>query len=185
MKIGLIRLSPAGPGEKTQRAALKGAGITDFRKVGPGAEDARDVAIEALGRGDVLVVASPGCLGTTASDVLAVLAQITRREASVMDASTGEMVVCPSEALPALDFANRADSENRRAIAAKARRARAETGRMNQWPGWTEDRVKRLKSMAADGRMTRDEMADDLGVSRSTVQRKLREIGADPSALDV
>ena len=32
---------------------------------------------------------------------------------------------------------------------------------------------------------TRDEMADDLGVSRSTVQRKLREIGADPSALDV
>lgn len=174
MRFGFIRTAPAGMTNKAQKAALAAVGLDDFSDTGPVFVDDRDKALAALAPGDVLVVASAACLGTTSSDVLAALAEITRHKASVLEVASGMVVSCPPDALPALDFANRADSENKKAIAAKARRARA-AGRMNQWPGWDAARIKRLKEMASEGVLSRDEMAKELGTSRATVQRKLRE----------
>lgn len=178
MQFGFMRSSPAGPTIKAQQAALAAIGLDDFSEAGPVFVDDRKAALTILAPGDVLVVASAACLGTTSSDVLTVLAEVSRRRASVLDAATGIIVSCPPAVLPALDFANRADSENKRAIAAKARRERAASGRVNQWPGWDAKRIKRLMDMEAEGTLSRDEMAAELGTSRATVQRKLRELNS-------
>lgn len=70
-----------------------------------------------------------------------------------------------------------ADHANRAAAIAKMRAARAESGNLGGIPAveWGPKQAKMLREMLAQG-ISRDDMARRLKVSRSTLQRKLREM---------
>lgn len=177
MLRGYIRTTKAGPSIERQRGMLLTAGIGES---GPVFIDDRDAAIASLLSGDTLVVATAACLGTTASDVLTALAAIGAAGASVMDAEANERIIWHPDAQRVAEFANRADSQNRQAIAAKMRKARALSGHLGQEPiPWDKEKLSDLMDMLASGILTRKQMADSLGISRSTLQRKLRELRAN------
>lgn len=178
MRKGFIRTMKAGMSIKDQKTAMRTAGLDPDDPNGPVFQDERDEAIASLEQGDELAVASAECLGHPESDVLVALAAIGARGGAVLNLSTSERIVWHPDAQAALEFATRAGSEARKAIAAKARRARAESGSMGGLPAieWDQAKLDKLKAMfsAGDGRQA---MADALGVSRATIQRKLRELG--------
>jgi len=77
----------------------------------------------------------------------------------------------------------RAGSYSRKAIAAKARAARAATGNYGQKRfDWDRMATDQLKGMLKSGELTRQGMAEELGVSRATLQRKLREMTSNKGA---
>lgn len=99
---------------------------------GPVYIDERDAAIASLAPGDVLVIAEPSCLGTTASDVLETLSQIGARSARVLDLSNDTMVGWHPDAQAPLDFAVEAGHASRVAQARKMRKARAAWNKKGQ-----------------------------------------------------
>ena len=166
---------PAGLSNRAQREALATAGVDTQGDYAPVYVDERDVAIASLANGDQLAVAEPGCLGTTSTDILKALAAVGRAGASVLDVSSGKTVSWHPGAQAALDFATSADKANREAIARKMRKARAASGGKPAFE-WDAATVKRLQALDAAGELSREEIARELGCSRSTVQRKLREL---------
>lgn len=183
MQIGYMRATGAGMTVKAQKAALSSIGLDVTDKYGPVYLDDRNQAIASLEAGDVLAIASASCLGHPESDVLAALEAVGRRGAVVLDVETGETVKWHPDAQAPLAFAVRAGSTSRKAIAAKARAARAATGNYGQKPfEWDRKTTDQLKSMLKSGELTRQGIADELGVSRATLQRKLREMTSNKGA---
>lgn len=178
MLRGFIRTMGAGLSVKDQRAALSAAGLDVESEYGPVYLDDRDAAIASLMEGDQLLVASAACLGHPEHDILAALSAIGALGATVMDLETQTTIPWSPDAQAAVDFSIRGGTATRNAVAAKARRARASSGNLGGIPAveWDKDKLKKLRDMF-DQNTPRQKMADLLGVSRPTLQRKLRELG--------
>ena len=190
MRRGYIRLSKAGPSLEVQQAALRSAGIDDFSQYGPVYVDEIPVrrsakplpqrfeAIRSLEPGDELVVASAARLGTTAGDVLAVFQEIGQKGAVVFDAETGKTVQWHPDAIQAIEYAQRAESANRKEISAKMRRRRVETDRLGgpSVKGWKVP-VKRAKELWDDDKLSAAYVAEQVGVSVPTLYRRLGDRG--------
>lgn len=168
----------AGPSIERQKAAMLSVGLNPDDALGQVYLDDRNAAIASLAPGDELVVASAECLGHPESDVLEALADIGARSAAVFDVEAAQRVEWHPSAQMALLFAVRAGSEARKAIAARARRSRVASGNLGGVPAieWDREAIGKLRAMFEAGE-ARQRMADALGVSRATVQRKLRELG--------
>lgn len=175
-----MRTMVAGMSIRKQKGDLSAAGFDFDDEYVPVHLDDRDAAIASMAPGDVLVVASASCLGYPEHDILSALAEIGRRGASVLDLETGEEIQWHPEMQKVADFAERGGSATRKAIAAKARKARVESGNLGGVPAADRgpQQTKRLKAMLAEGKLSRKEMAQELGMSRATLQRWLRD---DPS----
>lgn len=182
MKRGFIRSVAGGPSIKQQKAALAAAGLDVVGPFGPVYIDDRDAAVASLAPGDVLVIAEPSCLGTTAADALEVLSQIGAREAKLLDLSSDTAVYWHPDAQAPLEFAVEAGRASRMAQARKMRKARAASGNLGQVPfEWTRAKIKELRRLELDG-ATREEQATALGCSRATLQRKIREMTSKKGA---
>lgn len=181
MLRGFIRTSKTGQTRKQQEAALSKVGITEFGEVDPVYVDDRDAAIASLHENDVLVVSEPSRLGVSAADVMAALQAVGARGATVMRADTCETLSWSPDAQKVISFAVEAESKNRKEIAAHARKIRAEKGITGGIPtvDWNAAKVANLKAMDKAGDLTRQQMADQLGISRATLQRKLAELNSN------
>lgn len=190
MKRGYIRLSKAGPSLADQQKALAGAGIGDFsegssifvdqipKRGGRSNWPSRDRAIRSLDPGDVLVVSSAARLGTSVSDVLGVLLAVGERRASVFDVEIGRMIAWHPDALSVVEYAQRAEQENRKEVAATARAAQAETGRFGAAPKKLDGEVlAEAKRLWADPALSGAEVAERVGVNVRTLYRRLGERG--------
>jgi DNA invertase Pin-like site-specific DNA recombinase len=179
-----IRTSKTGQTQRQQQAALVKVGITEFGDFDPVYVNDRDTAIASLHEGDVLVVSEPSRLGVSAVDVMGALQAIGERGATVMRADTGKTLEWSPDAQKVIAFAVEAESTNRKEIAARARKVRAEKGITGGIPSveWTPAKVSKLKAMDKAGELTRQQMADELGISRATLQRKLAELNSNKGA---
>lgn len=184
MLRGLIRTSKTGQTLKQQQAALGKVGITEFGDFDPVYVDDRDAAIASLNNGDVLVVSEPSRLGVSAADVMGALQAVGERGGAVMRADTGKTLEWSPDAQKVIAFAVEAESQNRKEIAARARKVRAEKGITGGIPSidWTASKLAKLKQMDKAGDLTRQQMADELGISRATLQRKLAELNSKKGA---
>lgn len=88
----------------------------------------RAIAIKQLRAGDVLVVATPGCLGIGRDDIREVLHQLGSRRAPLIDASTGKTVLWTEETADGVAFLDRATVEHKAGAAANARAIKAALG---------------------------------------------------------
>ena len=179
MLRGFIRNMGAGMDLAKQRAALAAAGLDVHDEFAPVYLDDRDAAISSLLSGDVLAVATASCLGHPEHDILDALSEIGKRGASVLDLETGDEVKIHPSATMAMEFAIRGGTETRQAVAAKARKARSATGNFGgkQAVDWNGTKLKRLRDMLSEG-MAREAMAKEFGISRATLQRKIRELAS-------
>lgn len=175
----------AGLSIEDQRAALSAAGLNVAEEDGPVYLDDRDAAIASLTEGDKLVVASAACLGHPEHDILAALSAVGKRGATVMDLETETTIPWNPDTQAAVDFSIRGGTATRNAVAAKARRARAASGNLGGIPAvkWDQAKLKKLRDMFHQN-TPRQEMADLLGISRPTLQRKLRDLGLVGSKKD-
>lgn len=183
MQFGYMSTKSAAMTMRKQIAEMRKAGFDMDDEFAPVFRDDRDIAIASLDAGDVLVVASAACLGTVASDVLSALEGIGKRGATVHDLSTGQTLAWNEQTQENLEFAMRADHENRKAHMARMRKARAAGGKLGGIPAveWDAAKMKALHSGLAEG-LSRDDLAKRLGISRATLQRKLREMRSNKSA---
>lgn len=191
MRRGYIRLSKAGPSLESQQAALRSAGLDDFSEYGPVYVDQvvggrraselpeRENAVRSLEPGDELVVSSAARLGTSVSDVVAVLQEVGRKDAAVFDVETGAVIRWHPDALQVIEYAQRADSANRKEIAEKMRQKRVATGRLGGAPGrkWKVSE-KRAQELWDDLSRSNQSVAEEVGTSVPTLYRRLGERGA-------
>lgn len=188
MKRGYIRLSKAGPSLEDQQKALERAGINNFsegvsvfvdpplKRGDPPTWLGRTKAIQSLRPGDELVVSSASRLGTTMSDVLGVLRAVGERQASILVADSGHKVAWHPDALAAVEFAQGAELENRREVAATARAAQAATGRVGGAPKQLHgEALEKAKRLWADQSLSAAEVAERVGVTTRTLYRRLGE----------
>lgn len=173
-KLGFVREATTGPSVAEQTAALLAFGIAEENIFLD-----REALVDRLQVGLEVVVSDPSRAGTSGVDVLKFLELLGSNGASLVRADTGATLAWSPDAQRLLAFAIEAESTNRRDIAANARDRKKAEGLP---PGgkepveWTEAKLALLKEMDVAGDLTRDEMAKRLGVSRSTLQRKLREM---------
>lgn len=177
MLKGFMRTMGAGTSLAKQKVALASAGLDVADEFGSVYVDDREAAISSLMEGDVLAVTTAACLGHPEHDILAALAEVGKRGATVLDLETNEEVAIHPDAERAMAFAIRGGTSTRHAVAAKARKARAASGNLGgkQPVRWDRKKLNQVEEMLANG-MPRQEMADKLGISRATLQRKLREM---------
>lgn len=124
MARGYIRVSKAGPSRAEQAAALarhvedmKHGCYVDAEKGARPAEMPlvqRDIAVKGLRAGDVLAVACADRLGRGRGDLQAVLVEITRRGAAVLDCETGTLIRGVEGLADAVAFIERAEDQARR-----------------------------------------------------------------------
>lgn len=88
----------------------------------------RAVALKQLRAGDMLIVATPGCIGVGRDDVRTVLLQLARSDNGLLDASTGNVVRWTAEVADAVEFLDRATLERKRGAAENARQAKIALG---------------------------------------------------------
>lgn len=88
----------------------------------------RAIAIKQLRAGDVLVVATPGCLGIGRDDIRGVLHELAAKGNALIDASTGRTVLWSEEVADAVAFLDRATVEHKAGAAANARAVKAALG---------------------------------------------------------
>lgn len=190
MRRGYIRLSKAGPSLEDQQKALVSAGIDDFSDYGPVYVDEvpkrrnaptlpqRYEAIRSLEAGDELVVSNASRLGTSAGDVLDAMRAIADRRAALYDAETGETVVWHPDATKVIEFARRAEGENRKEIAAKMRRSREASGKIGGAPEKLSGAaLKEAKRLWADATLSSAQVAEQIGVNVRTLYRRLGDRG--------
>lgn len=191
MRRGYIRLSKAGPSLEDQQEALRSVGVDDFSEFGPvyvdliargsriGDLPERARAIQSLEPGDELVVSNAARLGTTLADVLAVLQEVGRQDAVVLDVETGETIRWHPDAMAVVGFAQRADRYNRQEIAAKMRKERVASGQLGSRPvkEWNMTE-KAARLLWADLTKTAAEVAAQVGASVPTLYRRLGDRGA-------
>ncbi|GGB09165.1 hypothetical protein GCM10011491_41410 [Brucella endophytica] len=183
-------MSKAGPSIDEQKQALKSAGIEDFSEYGPVYVDEiprgrnepalpqRDNAIRSLEAGDVLVIASAARLGSSEGDVLQAMKAIGERSAVIYDVKTGETIVCHPDAIKVLEYAQKAESENRKEIAQKMRRAREASGRVGGPPEKLGgDRLREAKRLWEESSLSKGEIAKKFGVTVRTLYRRLGDRG--------
>ena len=177
MKRGYIRLSSTGPSENGQRAALAAAGVDDVTvearlKAGAPASrrtPMRDDVVESLQPGDLIVIASPGCIGVGRADVLHALGQIAAAGAGIHVVSADATIYWSQEAVSAAMFAVQAEAENTQWRARHARAARAAAGETH-----LIDVVRArsdVKALWRDVRLTVADIGRRTGLSRSTLYR--------------
>jgi DNA invertase Pin-like site-specific DNA recombinase len=173
LKIGFIRTSTTGPSAECQRTALLRNGVTEEHIV----VDDRKAAVSKLSDGDLLVVMAPECFGYPEHDILAGLADVGRRGAVLYDLQSNKRIEWSPAVDPIYAYALQGGSQGRKNIMEHARTERTKTGSFGGIPpiSWTDKMIADLRRMA-DAKVPRQEIADHLGVSRATVQRKLREI---------
>lgn len=186
MRQGYILITKSGPSFDAQRAALSAAGVertapvqsdelaTLERRQGKAVADlaGRRAAIEALEKGDELVVATPGCVGISTADILYVLQEVAARGACVFIASRRERIAWTPEALAVLAFCEEAAAERREAHAARMRRAIKEGKGVKVG----RDRIPldaRAQSIWADPAISAEDAAAAIGVSVRTLYRRL------------
>lgn len=190
MRRGYIRLSKAGPSFEDQQKALANAGIDDFSEYGPVYVDeiskrrnplilpARFEAIRSLEAGDELVVASASRLGTSTGDVLDAMKAIADRKAALYDVETGETVIWHPDATKVIDYARRAEGENRKEIGAKMRQSREASGRIGGAPEKLSGAaLKEAKRLWADTTLSSSQVAEKIGVNVRTLYRRLGDRG--------
>lgn len=188
MLRGYIRLSKAGPSLEDQQKALAQAGIVDFSAHGPVYVDniprsraapsfpQREYAIRSLVRGDRLVIACASRIGISSADILATLTAIAENGAQLCDAETGQTIEPTPEALQALRFAERAESDNRKETAAKMRQQRVATGRLGGAPEkLTGELLAEARELWKDHKFSVSQIAERTGISRRTLYRHLGE----------
>lgn len=136
MKHGYVRLTKRGASERTQHAAVAGAGVDaerihvdDQRKpvragVLPPLTN-RAAALRGVREGDVLVIHTAGRLGTSRDEIRAVLKTIGERGGQVLEVATGALIGSP-EIAALIEFEKRAYLEVEQERTAPARKAKAD-----------------------------------------------------------
>ncbi len=181
MKLGYVRLSVAGPSLDSQLAAQRSAGvhpskimIDDHQAGAPYAFEARSMLLFSMKSGDELVVAAASRLGVGLDDVLGVLAEVSRRGASVFDVETGQRSVWHPDAAGIVDFARRATSGIRLEVVAKMQRGRVLSERLGgPRPKLEGDRLERARRLWEDPVIPAHAIADEFEVSVRTLYRRL------------
>lgn len=177
-------MNKVGLSLKDQKAALTAAGVDDFSEFGPvyidhvsakGADDRpqRAFMISALLPGDQVVVACASCLGSTAVEVMGILDEIGSRGAVVFDYEQQKLLSFSPEALDAIQFARRAESQYRTALAKKMRRARVQSGNLGGAPSkLTDEQRKEIEELwYYDHSKSGKEIADMFGITQRTLHR--------------
>lgn len=190
MKRGYIRLSKAGPTLDAQKVALEKAGIEDFSEYGPVYVDEipkrrnaptlprRHEAIRSLEAGDILVVSSASRLGTSAGDVLDAMQAISGRRAALYEVETEQTIVWHPDATKVIEFARRAEGENRKEIAAKMRQSREATGKIGGAPEKLSGAALiDAKRLWAETTLSSAQVAEKIGVNVRTLYRRLGDRG--------
>lgn len=182
-KFGYMSSKTAATTIEEQKAAMQEAGFSlddPYEKV---FIDNREQAISALVSGDEMLVATAACLGTVASDVLSVIRDVSARDARIRVLDDDTVLTFGPEAQKALDVAMKADNANRKARIAIMRKAGREQGKTGGKAPveWGKKQIERVKALEAQGK-TRDEIAKDLGMSRPTLMRRLRELKSKKGA---
>lgn len=190
MRRGYIRLSKAGPSLQEQKAALEAAGINDFSEYGPVYVDEipkgrnapplpqRYEAIRSLEAGDELVVSNASRLGISTGDVLDAMKAIADRKAALHDVETGETVAWHPDATKVIEFARRAEGENRKEIAAKMRQSREASGKVGGAPEkLSGTALKEAQRLWADTTLSSAQVAEKIGVNVRTLYRRLGDRG--------
>ncbi len=190
MRRGYIRLSKAGPSLEAQKAALEAAGIEDFSEYGPVYVDEvpkrrnaptlpqRFEAIRSLEAGDELVVSNASRLGISVGDVFDAMKAIADRKAALHDAETGETVAWHPDAMKVIEFARRAEGENRKEIAAKMRQSREASGKIGGAPEkLSGTALKEAERLWADTTLSSAQVAEKIGVNVRTLYRRLGDRG--------
>jgi DNA invertase Pin-like site-specific DNA recombinase len=183
MKIGYMRESAAGPSLAEQQALLRLAGIEDFsrhapvytdrRRKGPTATTPeRDAMVRILRPGDVVIIAKATRLGTSRADVLKAMAAITARGAAIHDAEVGQDVQLHPDAVPAIAFADRAESGAKREQAARMHVRKVALGVTGGRPERLQGNTKAAAAAAwADLTKTVQQVAVEFNVGARTLYR--------------
>ena len=189
MRRGYIRITKTGPSPDQQRRALEAVGVTGFSdddaiyidqekkrkpKEGEDPLPQRTEAIKSLRAGDELVVANAGRLGVSRDDILATLAAVGRRRASVFDAAEGRAFACSPEIADAAEFALLAQSKLQAERVAVARQAIKEFGtKSGPRPKLSKNDVNDLRQMWANPEVPVEAVEIEAGVKRRTLYRML------------
>lgn len=88
----------------------------------------RNVLERQLRRGDIVVVATPGCVGVGRDDIRGFLIRRSKDGHGTLDASSGKIVIWTDEVADALEFLDRATLERRRRAAETAREVKMALG---------------------------------------------------------
>ncbi len=166
---------------------MRTAGILDFSKRAPvwidrqterrpqPTEDATPAltdAIAALQLGDELVIASAAVLGSTRNAVLRAIEAIGKRGATLYDASATQSVTWHPDALTVIAFAERAESETRRRVTAKARERKVELGVTGGAPTRLQgQRLEQARERWADLSTSARQVAEEFEVGVRTLYR--------------
>lgn len=180
MKLGYVRLSPAGPPLEYQLAAQRNAGVhpsmimlDDHRSGAPYAFEGRSLLLFSLKTGDELVVAAASRLGVGLDDVLGVLAEVARRGASVFDVEADRRFTWHPDAAGIVDFARQATSAVRLEVVAKMQRGRVLSERLGGPRLKLEgDRLERARRLWEDPSNPAEAIAGEMGVSVRTLYRR-------------
>lgn len=153
-----MRIGKTGPSRAEQAAALVGVGVdlktacyADTEKGARPAEmplQQRGLAVKGLRPGDVLAVACADRLGRGRGDLQAVLVEIVRRGAAVLDCETGETIRSVEGLAEAVAFIERAEDQARRRTGQKMAATRKARGIVGGRPAVLATKAKRDKAAA-------------------------------------
>lgn len=176
-------LTKKGPTHEQQMATVRRAvklttqdetytdDLTKRRRIADHEYPARATMIRQLRRGDVVVVASPGRFAIGRAALRAALHELARKDAPLLDASTGKRVLWTDEIADHLDFLDRGASEHTADILRGARAAKKASGIVYR------PEKKRLPPNAEavwrdTVRYTREEAAAECGVTWRTLHNR-------------
>lgn len=143
VQIAYILVTKAGVARPEQERMLGEVGITSVGEDDPvyvdditdrrrsrGSEDlrARAMLVRAIRPGDEIVVATPGCLGLSGSDILTIIREIGAKGGYVRVAATGDLVRWHPDAIAVLQFCDEAGAEVSAARTSRMRKSLATAG---------------------------------------------------------
>lgn len=186
MQIAYILVTKAGLARVEQERLLRDAGIVSFDEDDPvyvdditsrrrsrGSEDlrAREMLMRALRAGDEVVIATPGCLGLSGSDVLAAVREIGGKGACLRVAGTGNVIRWHPDAIAVLDFCDAAGSELSAARTLRMRKSLAAAG-TKTGPRAAPISAE-IKHLWTGTNTPVSEIADQAGLTARTLYRRL------------
>lgn len=189
MKVGYLYVGPLEHNAEFQRDLLRKRGVTRvFEDISPNTTSPRRPeltnAIDAIGRGDTLVVWRLDRLGTTSPSVLSLLELLGHRGVGVaaiaenLDTS-GDEGASLLTIITAFNELERNLLRERTMVGVYAAKARGRVaGRPRALSGTNVERVVALREQGASVR----EIAEELGTSRATVYRALESVNTDAIA---
>ena len=180
MKIGYSRCSAVGQNHQSQIDALELAGCERiFQETASGSKNDREELaklIEFARPGDEVVILRLDRLGRDIRRVLGVVDELTQKQVALV--SISEMIdgTTPSGRLAfhMLAALGQYDLEQKREACAQGRKAAVARGRLGGRPRSMDDgKVRIARALMADMSLSMNEIAEQVGVAKSTLYRTM------------